>query len=327
MIGNFNDFDIYNYHVSLKNDLLYNEDDKIEHKVLKIIDLPCKQYIFDTKMYDLNIKSNYVIKKIYLKLDLDTYDNWLSDNNLLFLLFNTDIKIIDPVTGVSLIETKLLDSFIFNKTIKTDNNNLNNLIIDVYNFEKYVKVAKNNGLLINKDTRYKLIIEYSEIINTIIKHLYIDYELLEEDTKYTTSNLSNCIYFNIDKIVIDKNTNSFNFYYVDYEKDMYICIYIDSDNDDNSIEDITLNNYSSVSFHKMCVLGKTIYIIPLTFDLLDNLNNIDNYVYNNKNIDFYSEKNKIYNSTPGTRLVFKVNTTLDNYMSDIIIYKTCYYYY
>ena len=215
MINN-NDFDIYNYHVSLKNDLLYN-DETIEHKVLKIIDLPCERYVFDTKMYDLNIKTDYVIKKIYLKLDLDTYDNWLSDNNLLFLLFNTDIKIIDPITGISIIETKILDSFIFNKIIKTDNNDLNNLIIDIYNFEKYVKIVKHTGLLINKTTRYKLIIEHSDIVNDILKNLYIDYELL--DIEYNMSHLSNCIYFNTDKIIVDKNTNSFDFYYIDYDRD------------------------------------------------------------------------------------------------------------
>ena len=108
---------------------------------------------------------------------------------------------------------------------------------------------------------------------------------------------------------------------------MYICVYIDSDNNDNSIEDITLNNYSSVLFHKIYVLGKPIYIIPLTFDLSDNLNNIENYVYNNKNIESYKENNKIYNSNNSKPLIFKIHTTLDTYMSDIIAYKTCYYYY
>ena len=95
---------------------------------------------------------------------------------------------------------------------------------------------------------------------------------------------------------------------------MYICICFD--NDDNSIEEITVNNYSSVSFHKIFILEKPVYIIPFTFDLLDNFDNIHNYVYYNKH-KIYS---KIYDDI---NLIFKVNTTLDTNLSNIFSYSYC----
>ena len=332
MISNSNiyDNDIINYDVTLKNDLLYYEE-KSEYNHIRLINLGYGSWEHQDlnlhiREFDLNRSGDYIIKKIVLKLDLRSYDNLLSNNDLISSLFNTDINL--KVCNVTILETKLLNSFIFNKDSVTTN--IDHVIIDIYNFEKYLTSIKTKKKGFHKRTAIQSInlsIIYNKILDEIYDNLYINYEIPPEEIDNCNSSsissegiLYKNIYFNIDKININKNSNSFKFQCVDYTGNMYICIYIDSDID-NVIEEITLNCYSNITFHTINILGKTVYVIPLKFDLLDNLDNINNYVYDNINILLYKNI-KIYNDA---LLLFNVKTSGDNYMSDIIIYNTNYY--
>ena len=330
MISNIYDNDIINYNVALKNDLLYYEE-KSEYNHLNLNELdsittPIRGNIYQ-KDFNLNkILGNdkYIIKKIYLKLDLESYNNLLSNNDLIYSLFDTNINL--RVCHINIIETKLLDSFIFNKDLVTTN--MDYVIIDIYNFEKYLKSIRTNKKgFYRKGPMQPIILSmiYDKILDELLNNLYINYEVIYEEIEEIDSliiynGFYKNISFNIDKINIDKNSNSFKFQCIDYTGNMYICVYIAGDIN-NVIEEITLNCYSNITFYTIDILGKTVYIIPLKYDLLDNLDNINNYVHDNINILLY-KNNKIYNDT---LLLFDVKTSEDNYISDIIIYNTSYY--
>jgi hypothetical protein len=140
------------------------------------------------------------------------------------------------------------------------------------------------------------------------------------------SHLSNCIYFNTDKIIVDKNTNSFDFYYIDYDRDLYIYMYINSDYDDinNTINNVTLNNDTQINYYQIDVLNKKVYIIPLRYDFINNLDNLNCYINNNTNVELYRKENKIYNLTDRYK-TFSLKTDFNAYNSDIIIYRVSYY--
>jgi hypothetical protein len=327
MNNNNDEHEIYNYETSLINDLTYNDEYENIYKIMKLNngDKSCTGNIIlssifhrkeNTKLYNLNFGKNYLIKKIYFKIDIDTYNSWINDKNFLYSLFNTDISITDGYKCsykestnyvYYYIDIKILDSLLFNKNI--NNSNLNNIIIDIYNFDKYLvdKMLYIEGW---KSLKIK-----SDVILDIIDYIYIDYDF-NNNILNTVDDSSNNIKFYKFNIIINKNTNSFNFECFNYS--MYICICFDDNDDDNDIEEITVNNYPCVSFHKIYILEKPVYIIPLTFDLLDNIDNIHNYVYYNKNIT----NNKIYNDM---NLFFKIYTTLDNCLSNIFAYTYTYY--
>ena len=58
-----------------------------------------------------------------------------------------------------------------------------------------------------------------------------------------------------------------------------------------------------VFFHKKYILNKLTYIIPLTYDLIEDFDNINNYISNKK----FNKDNLIYNKST-KELFFKVNT-------------------
>ena len=294
-----NNYDIDNYEEDLIKDLSYNIDDtnEIINTINLRLDCPSIDYKIEetyVKNYALDL-NKCIIKRIYLKLDLTAYDKLLLDDNLINdLLGNIDFKLI--------INNNTLFSNMLNVLIldKYDNKYDDKIIINVFNFYKYKCIISflSKGLYIdNNDKLYLSILSsnmYNETsINLLIDNLYIEYVSFNNIDKSFISKYSSKNSIDSIKIVcnyLDNDDTLFKFYIFRMAAAvLYISLYIE-DNDD-IIEDIILNDEFSVSFHKIYILNKLIYIIPLTYDLLEKLDNINYYVSNKIIIN---EDNYIY---------------------------------
>jgi hypothetical protein len=207
---------------------------------------------------------------------------------------------------------------------KYDNKYDNKIIIDVYNFYKYKYNLSvlSRGLYINRfDNLYFTISSniYDENIDLLINNLYIEYVSLDDINSNSNNDLLTNFtpkfvadYNKLECKYLNNNDNLFEFEFPKMHINMlYISIYIE-DNDD-VIEDIILNDEFSVSFHNLYILNKLIYVIPLTYDLLENLENIYYYFTNNM---IFNEDNIIYKPN---HFFFKVITNKNINTSNIYI--------
>jgi hypothetical protein len=332
----FVDSDIINYNSSLKNDLSYYEE-KQDNNIINLNKFNTLHKNNNnntnnntTTEYILKLEDDFIINRLFLKLDLDIYEELLSNNDLIYSLFNTDI--IFKSHNVDIISIGILDSLILNNNV--NNSELNKVVIDLYNFSKYVTSIKTGkkGLYIQEKITLLLNIKYDNILKDIIKdNIYIEYEtyncdeVMDRDIFNMREKYSN-IYFNSDIICINKDEDEINFTYIDYDRDLYIYMYINSDYDDinNTINNVTLNNDTQINYYQIDVLNKKVYIIPLRYDFINNLDNLNCYINNNTNVELYRKENKIYNLTDRYK-TFSLKTDFNAYNSDIIIHRVSYY--
>ncbi len=334
----FVDSDIINYKSALKTDLSYFEE-KQNNNIINLNEFQTlhnnDNNNYSISEYILKLEENFIINRLFLKLDLDMYEELLSNDDLIYSLFNTDI--VFKSHNIDIIDIKILDSLVLNNGVNDNNDNteeINKVVIDLYNFSKYVTSIKTNkkGLYIQDKITLSLCITYDKLLQDFIKdNIYIEYEtynsddFLDRDIINMREKYSN-IYFNSDIIGINRTEDEINFMYIDYDRDLYICLYINSDSNDidNTINNITLNNDTQINYYQIDVLNKKVYIIPLRYDFIDNLDNLNYYVQNNTNIELYRKENKIYNLTDRYK-TFSLKTDFNVYNSDIIIHRVSYY--